>query len=75
MTTLTDSLAPRAALATNDADAFERHFVMSAPARPANVRSISSQQLFADFSEVQITHGDTVYRLRQTSLGKLILTK
>ncbi len=66
---------PNNAIAPNDTDAFERHFVMSAPARPANVRCINSQQLFADFSEVQIAHGDTVYRLRQTSLGKLILTK
>lgn len=72
MTALADTHAP---LAHHDADALERHFVMSAPARPAQVRSISSEQLFADFSEVQIAHGDTVYRLRQTSLGKLILTK
>ncbi len=68
----TDSLAT---VATNDADAFERHFTTRPPARPANVRSITSAQLFAEFAEVQITHGDTVYRLRQTSLGKLILTK
>ncbi len=26
-------------------------------------------------TEILITHGDAVYRLRQTSLGKLILTK
>jgi len=72
---MTESFAPRAPIATNDADAFERHFVMSAPARVANVRSITSEQLFAEFPEVQIAHGDAVYRLRQTSLGKLILTK
>ena len=61
--------------ATSDADAFERRFVTAAPVRQANVRSITSEQLFADFPEVQIAHGDAVYRLRQTSLGKLILTK
>jgi hemin uptake protein HemP len=73
-----DTLAPRetlAPLAAQDADAFERRFVVAAPARQANVRSITSAQLFAEFPEVQIAHGDVVYRLRQTSLGKLILTK
>ncbi len=35
----------------------------------------SSQQLFAGRTEIEITHGEHVYRLRQTSLGKLILTK
>ena len=39
------------------------------------MRSITSEQLFADFPEVQIAHGDAVYRLRRTALGKLILTK
>ena len=69
-------LAARGApVAGDDADAFERRFVTAAPARMANVRSITSEQLFAEFPEVQIAHGDAVYRLRQTSLGKLILTK
>lgn len=45
------------------------------PARAPKVRVITSEALFADFPEVQIEHGDAVYRLRQTSLGKLILTK
>ena len=72
----TDPLAARTAtVATSDDAAFERRFVMAAPARLANVRSITSEQLFAEFPEVQIAHGDVVYRLRQTSLGKLILTK
>ena len=73
--TTPDTLAARAAVATRDADAFEGRFVMAAPARQANVRSITSEQLFAEFPEVQIAHGEAVYRLRQTSLGKLILTK
>jgi hemin uptake protein HemP len=71
---LSESLGDRAPV-NHDADAFERRFVVAAPARMANVRSITSEQLFAEFPEVQITHGDAVYRLRQTSLGKLILTK
>ena len=56
-------------------DALSRPFVPSAPPRAPKVRQISSEQLFADFPEVQIAHGDAIYRLRQTSLGKLILTK
>jgi hemin uptake protein HemP len=51
---------------------FDRRF---APARTPRVRTITSEQLFAECPEVQIAHGDVVYRLRQTSLGKLILTK
>jgi hemin uptake protein HemP len=56
-------------------DALERRFVTAAPAPMAHVRSITSQQLFGEFPEVQIAHAGAVYRLRQTSLGKLILTK
>jgi hemin uptake protein HemP len=62
-------------VATTDDDALERRFVTAVPARPAHVRSITSEQLFAEFPEVQIAHGDAVYRLRRTALGKLILTK
>lgn len=39
------------------------------------VQCISSEQLLAGAQEVQIDHHGTLYRLRQTSLGKLILTK
>jgi hemin uptake protein HemP len=72
---LTQTITARTHDAVADADAFQRGFVTGAPARAANVRSITSEQLFAEFPEVQIAHGDAVYRLRQTSLGKLILTK
>ena len=71
---LSEPLAARPPGTTDD-DAFEHRFVMAAPARMAHVRSITSEQLFAEFPEVQIAHGDAIYRLRQTSLGKLILTK
>ena len=47
----------------------------SLAARAPKVRLLTSEQLFAGFPEVQIAHGDAIYRLRQTSLGKLILTK
>lgn len=34
-----------------------------------------SEQLFGEYTEVEIQHGESTYRLRLTSLGKLILTK
>lgn len=42
---------------------------------PPASRQISSQALFDGLSEVQIEHNGLLYRLRQTALGKLILTK
>ena len=44
------------------------------PAR-APREPIASATLFAGTREVQISHGGVLYRLRQTALGKLILTK
>lgn len=35
----------------------------------------SSDQILAGRTEVSISHGNSIYRLRLTSLGKLILTK
>lgn len=46
-----------------------------APARPATLRRLGSEELLAGDTEIEIEHGDAVYRLRLTSLGKLILTK
>jgi len=36
---------------------------------------VTSEQLFAGAVEVQIEHFGAIYRLKQTALGKLILTK
>jgi len=36
---------------------------------------ITSEQLFAGAAEVRIAHRGAHYRLKQTALGKLILTK
>ena len=36
---------------------------------------VTSAQLFAGALEVQIDHFGAIYRLKQTALGKLILTK
>jgi len=47
----------------------------SAPASRAPAVRIRSEQLFRCAAELQIEHRGALYRLRQTSLGKLILTK
>ncbi len=40
-----------------------------------NTRRLGSAELFGNQSEIEIEHGHAIYRLRLTSLGKLILTK
>ena len=47
----------------------------SAAPSPAQAVRVTSAQLFGSALEVQIDHHGAVYRLKQTSLGKLILTK
>ena len=47
----------------------------SAPAAAPTSRRWRSTDLFGPAHEVEIEHGQAVYRLRLTSLGKLILTK
>jgi hemin uptake protein HemP len=47
--------------------------VPAAPAAPR--RRVSSQELLGTAREIEIVHGSQCYRLRLTSLGKLILTK
>jgi len=49
-------------------------------ARPAEapagaIRPVASQALFRGATELQILHRGALYRLKQTALGKLILTK
>jgi hemin uptake protein HemP len=41
----------------------------------AHTRRLSSTELLGSARELEISHGDALYRLRLTSLGKLILTK
>lgn len=41
----------------------------------AGRRVVSATELFADKHEIEIHHGDAIYRLRLTRAGKLILTK
>ena len=45
------------------------------PADPSKRRQIRSGDLFGEQLEVLIEHSGEIYSLRQTSKGKLILTK
>ncbi|RQP22217.1 hemin uptake protein HemP [Piscinibacter terrae] len=45
------------------------------PAAQRQEQVLCSEQLFRGAQEVLIEHHGAIYRLRQTSLGKLILTK
>jgi hemin uptake protein HemP len=47
----------------------------AAAAAHTRLPAVKSEALFGDAAELQIDHRGVVYRLRQTSLGKLILTK
>ena len=51
----------------------------AAPAQEARaatpVRRIPSLELLGAAAEIEIEHAGQIYRLRRTSLGKLILTK
>lgn len=46
-----------------------------APLAPASAARLSSEALLRGRREVEIDHAGQVYRLRLTTLGKLILTK
>jgi hemin uptake protein HemP len=48
-----------------------------APARPSGhaAARVTSEQLFGGAAELEIEHRGALYRLKQTALGKLILTK
>jgi hemin uptake protein HemP len=45
------------------------------PTPPAARKRLSSHSLLGSEREVEIEHGEQLYRLRVTALGKLILTK
>jgi hemin uptake protein HemP len=49
--------------------------VPAAGGRAARPRELDSTTLFGPDTEVLIRHDDTLYRLRKTGQGKLILTK
>lgn len=58
-----------------DAPRFSLEEPRHEPARPTAPRRLASENLLAGETEIEIEHGEAVYRLRVTSLGKLILTK
>ena len=70
---------PSRASATDDGSALPESPSGVAPGvvaeRQPGPRRLRSEVLFGNGSEVEIAHGEVVYRLRRTSLGKLILTK
>lgn len=49
--------------------------VASVPAGPPAPPRLDSRDLFGGAVEIEILHKSLVYRLRQTAMGKLILTK
>lgn len=66
----------------NPSDSSTRRPPLSNPARNATggtpaapALEVASEQLFRGATELHINHGGVLYRLRLTSLGKLILTK
>ena len=73
----TDMKFSASALATDGASPLvqpPRHAGGGDISPPGPIR-ISSQTLFSGTHEIEIEHKGSIYRLRQTSLGKLILTK
>ena len=73
MTTDRDTLLQPATRPSGSGDGSPVPAAVDATAAP--LLRVSSTQLFGAALEVQIDHHGTVYRLRQTALGKLILTK
>jgi hemin uptake protein HemP len=68
----------RAALPAGQADTATPHGAARTAARGGGAsaqRRVPSSELFAGAQEIEIVHREQVYRLRQTALGKLILTK
>lgn len=59
--------------------ALQHHAITSPPKRDFCTKkaivSVTSDALFSGADELEITHQGAQYRLRQTALGKLILTK
>jgi hemin uptake protein HemP len=59
----------------NDLNASTRHRLVSPASGAEGLMRLSTNWLFQTANEIEIEHRGDVYRLRQTALGKLILTK
>ena len=68
------SSATQSVPSTPARDAATTPCAMRRPGKRTSV-CVPSEQLFAGADEVHIEHRGALYRLQQTSLGKLILTK
>jgi hemin uptake protein HemP len=53
----------------------DRHGVPNTPPSCTPLRRIDSKTLLGAAQEIEIDHLGQIYRLRRTTLGKLILTK
>lgn len=62
-------------LANRDISATLSKFQSKLASRSSHAQSLDSGLLFASSSEVVISHGDEIYRLRLTRQNRLILTK
>jgi hypothetical protein len=51
------------------------HPVPAISSAQSGIKRIASESLLGGLEEIQITHNGSIYRLRTTALGKLILTK
>ena len=58
-----------------EADATESRVSQPARAAAQGQRRWHSREIFGSAQQVEIEHGESVYRLRLTAMGKLILTK
>lgn len=58
-----------------DPAAIDGHTGARLGSSPPLARRLRSTDLLGSDQQVEIQHGEAVYRLRRTSLGKLILTK
>ncbi|MBK6567269.1 hemin uptake protein HemP [Candidatus Aalborgicola defluviihabitans] len=71
---MTNSKAP-SVIAAEPAQAPPPQTSRVACALPAGVQRLTSHAILQGAQEIEIEHNGAVYRLRQTSQGKLILTK
>jgi hemin uptake protein HemP len=63
------------AVQLNDINASTRRQLVSPASGTGGLTRFSTNGLFQSAKEIEIEHRGDVYRLRQTALGKLILTK
>ena len=68
-------LDPTASPPAEKADAIDSAWCARPGEAPLRRTRLRTESMFAGANEIEIQHGEAIYRLRITSLGKLILTK